>query len=45
MPFRNMPLVGELASVEVKVIGETYLGELHPKFVWGGNRPSFHGKF
>ncbi len=32
MPFRNMPRIGELACVEMKMVGKPYAGELHVLF-------------
>ena len=32
MPFRNMPLIGALACLEVKMIGKPLAGELHVRF-------------
>ena len=32
MPFRSMPNIGELARLEVKMIGKPYAGELHVRF-------------
>jgi hypothetical protein len=32
MPFRNMPRIGALACLEVKMIGKPYAGELHVRF-------------
>ncbi len=32
MPFRNMPRIGALACIEVKVIGKPYVGELQVRF-------------
>ena len=31
-PFRNMPRIGALACLEVKMIGKPYAGELHVRF-------------
>jgi hypothetical protein len=36
MPFRNMPPIGALACLEVKMIGKPYAGELHVRFDEGG---------
>jgi hypothetical protein len=32
MVFRNMPRIGALACLEVKMIGKPYAGELHVRF-------------
>jgi hypothetical protein len=32
MPFRNMPRIGALACLKVKMIGKPYAGELHVRF-------------
>ena len=32
MLFRNMPRIGALACLEVKMIGKPYAGELHVRF-------------
>ena len=32
MPFHNMPRIGALACLEVKMIGKPYAGELHVRF-------------
>jgi hypothetical protein len=32
MPFRNMPRIGALACLEVKMIGKPYAGELQVRF-------------
>jgi hypothetical protein len=36
MPSRNMPRIGALACLEVKMIGKPYAGELHVRFDEGG---------
>ena len=32
MPFRSMPNIGELACLEMKMIGKPYAGELQVRF-------------
>jgi hypothetical protein len=32
MPFRNMPRIGALARLEVKMIGKPYVGKLQVRF-------------
>ena len=32
MPFRNMPCIGALACLEMKMIGKPYAEELHVRF-------------
>ena len=32
MPFRNMPRIGALACLEMKMIGKPYARELHVRF-------------